>query len=609
MKILDNIYSSKDIKKLNIQKLKKLTVEIREFLVDSVSETGGHLASNLGVVELTLALHKVFDFPNDSLVFDVGHQSYVHKLLTGRKEEFNTLRKYGGVSGFPKREESDCDAFSTGHAGDAISVAYGIAEANKAEKNNNYSIALTGDASLANGLSFEGLNNAGTSKDNLIVILNDNEMSISKNVGNLTEYLTTLRTAPGYNRFKYGVKDFVEAIPVIGSVVEKSLSGAKNSVKKLLIPGTIFEQLGFNYIGPVDGHDIERLITILHRVKNVKKPVFLHVVTKKGKGYSFAEKTPTLYHGVGKFDKNVPLTPCVDKETTSYIAGNTVTRLAKEDKNIVAICAAMEDGCGFTEFHKNFPERFYDVGISEGHAVTFAAGLATKGKIPVVAIYSTFMQRAYDNILHDMAINKVHSVLLLDRAGISGEDGETHQGIFDINYLRTIPNVTIFTPYTKKQLEKAIETAIYNTNGVAVVRYFKGKIKDDESEFDLYKPLKLRNGTKATLVTYSKMTAVMENEEFDADHFHLNCVSDIDYSEIFESVRKTKNLVIAEDSIKNGGVGEKICTALAVEGITAKCKCFAIENEFVPAGSVEELLKHCSIDSETIARYINETEA
>ena len=607
--VLKGYKNPEDLKNMDNKKLKILAEEIREYVIDAVSQNGGHLASNLGAVEITLALLKVFDFKKDNIVFDVGHQSYVYKILTDRKEQFKTLRKYKGISGFPRISESEYDHFNAGHAGTAISAAYAMAEVNRKEKNGNFSVAFVGDASLCNGLSFEGLNNAGQKPNKLLVILNDNEMSIKENVGSVSNYLNNLRITPAYTRLKENIKHYTTKIPVLGKPISKFSSALKYGVKKLLITsGIMFENFGFKYIGPIDGHDTDLLIKILSRIKNMDSPVLLHIITKKGKGYEFAEKTPELYHGVGKFDKTKPITIAVNEKSPSYIAGRKLLSLAEKDENIIAVCAAMEDGCGLAQFHKKLPERFYDVGISEGHAVTFAAGLAAKGKIPVVAIYSTFMQRAYDNIVHDMAISNLHCVLLLDRAGISGEDGETHQGIFDINFLSTIPNVTIFTPSNKEELEDAIEKAIYETKGIVAVRYGKHNFEEGEKT-DLLKGRIVKKGNKATIVTYSKMTEVVKTINPDADHIHLNCVSHIDYDCITKSLEKTKNLVVAEDSIKNGGVGEKICAYIAQKGITAKCKIFAVENRFVPHGTVEELLKDCEIDGETIERYINETEA
>lgn len=608
MSLLEEYKGPKDLKTFNAKQLNSLAQEVREYITDTVSKNGGHLASNLGVVEITLALLKVFDFEKDSIVFDVGHQSYVYKILTDRKEEFKTLRKYKGISGFPRVDESKFDFFNAGHAGTAISAAYAIAEVNRQE-NDSFSIAFVGDASLCNGLSLEGLNNAGQNKNKLLVILNDNEMSIKENVGSVSNYLNNLRITPAYTKLKENIKHYTGKIPVLGKPLTAFSSALKKNIKKLLITsGVMFENFGFKYIGPIDGHDTDLLVKILSRIQNMNSPVLLHIVTKKGKGYEFAEKTPDLYHGLGAFDKTKPIEVAVNEKSPSYIAGQKLLSLAKKDENIIAVCAAMEDGCGLSDFHKKLPERFYDVGISEGHAVTFGAGLASKGKIPVIAIYSTFMQRAYDNIIHDMAISNLHCVLLLDRAGISGEDGETHHGTFDINFLNTIPNVTIFTPSNKAELEDAIEQAIYNTKGIAAVRYSKGAFEDGEKA-DLYKGKLIKEGKRATLVTYSRMTSVMEKISSDADHIHLNCVSHIDYESIIKSLEKTKQLIVAEDSIKNGGVGEKICAYLAQRGISVKCKVFAVENKFVPHGTVDELLKDCGIDGETIARYINETEA
>ena len=599
-----------DLKGANVKQLNILAKEVREYITDVVSQNGGHLASNLGAVEITLALLKVFDFKKDSIVFDVGHQSYVYKILTDRKEEFKTLRKHKGISGFPRVDESEYDWFNAGHAGCSISAAYAMAEVNRKENNDNFSVAFVGDASLCNGLSFEGLNNAGQSKNRLLVILNDNEMSIKENVGSVSNYLNNLRITPAYTKLKENIKHYTIKIPVLGKPVSKFASSVKYGIKKLLITsGIMFENFGFKYIGPIDGHDTDLLIKILSRIKTMDEPVLLHIVTKKGKGYEFAEKTPELYHGLGAFDKEKAVKQSINEKSPSYIAGSKLLDMAKKDTNITAVCAAMEDGCGLSAFHKELPEQFYDVGISEGHAITFAGGLATKGKIPVVAIYSTFMQRAYDNIIHDMAISNLHCVLLLDRAGISGEDGETHQGIFDVNFLSTIPNVTIFTPSNKKELEDAIETAIYKTKGIVAVRYPKGNFEEGEGFESPYKAKLLKNGSRATVVTYSKMTEVIKNTDIDADHIHLNCISHIDYDKIIKSVEKTKRLVVAEDSIKNGGVGERICAYLAQNNVLAECKIFAIDNKFVPHGKVEELLKEFSLDGETIERYINETKA
>lgn len=607
MSLLENYKGPEDLKAMDNKKLSVLAEEIREYIIDTVSENGGHLASNLGAVEITLALLKVFDFKKDSIVFDVGHQSYVYKILTDRKEQFKTLRQFKGISGFPRISESEYDHFNAGHAGTAISAAYAMAEVNRKENNDNISVAFVGDASLCNGLSFEGLNNAGQNKSKLLVILNDNEMSINENVGSVSNYLNNLRITPAYTKLKENIKHYTLKVPVLGKPVSKFASTLKCGVKKLLITsGIMFENFGFKYIGPIDGHDTDLLIKILSRIRNMDTPVLLHIITKKGRGYAFAERTPELYHGLGKFDKTKPVVPSVNENSPSYIAGAKLLSLAEKDENIIAVCAAMEDGCGLSQFHKKLPDRFYDVGISEGHAVTFSAGLATKGKIPVVAIYSTFMQRAYDNIIHDMAISNLHCVLLLDRAGISGEDGETHQGVFDINFLSTIPNVTIFTPSNKAELEDAIEKAIYETKGIVAVRYSKCNFEEGEKT-DLFKGRLVKSGNKATVVTYSRMTEAVKNIT-DADHIHLNCVSHIDYDCILKSLGKTKHLVVAEDSVKNGGVGEKICSYIAQKGLSVKCRIFAID-DFVPHGKPQELLKECKIDAETIERYINETEA
>lgn len=608
MNYLENVNTPYDIKKLTDAEMECLADEIRKFLIDSVSKTGGHLASNLGVVEITLALHKVFNFDRDRLIFDVGHQCYVHKILTDRKERMNTLRQYKGISGFPKMGESIYDAFDTGHAGTSISAAYAMAEANRINGNKNFAVAVIGDASLSNGLAFEGLNNAGNSNDRLLVVLNDNEMSISKNVGNLDSYLAKLRTAPAYNRLKDEVKTTLEKIPYVGMGISKTFSAAKRSIKSAIIPGTFFQQMGFTYIGPVDGHDIQLLTKLLERVKMAKKPVFLHIVTKKGKGYGFAEKTPSVYHGIGSFDKSKVQVFRENSGSASYIAGNCILELAEKDEKIRVICAAMTEGCGLYNFRNKFKERFYDVGISEEHGVTFAGALASQGFLPVVAVYSTFLQRSYDNIIHDVALNHLHVIFLVDRAGISGADGETHQGVFDVNFLNTIPGMTVFSPSDKAELREAVRMAVYGVKGPVAVRYPKGILEEGETAGNLYKGKIISNGKRATLVTYSKMTAYLKNKIEDVCHIHLNCISKIDYGTIIDSLKKTKSLIVAEDSIKSGGIGEKIAAELAQRGIGPKIKLFAVDNRFVPQGNFSQLAEELKISIKDIKEYLDEAE-
>ncbi len=603
MKILDSVNYPNDLKKLNNSQLEQLSGEIRELLVETVSKNGGHLASNLGIVELTVSLLKAFNLPKDKIVYDVGHQSYVHKILTGRKERFSTLRTFGGLSGFPKTSESEYDTFETGHSGTAISVAYGIAEANRLDKNNDFAIAVVGDASLSNGLSMEGMNNAGRSSTRLIVILNDNEMSISPNVGNLRTYLTKLRTQPGYNSFKADVEKFLEKIPLIGAPVGKFLKKTKYGIKHMLIPGTLFEGFGFNYIGPIDGHNIGLMTTVFERAKTMEQPVFIHVVTKKGKGYSFAEKTPGLYHGTGSFNSKKPIEYKVNENSYSEIAGRELTRLGKENDKIVAVCAAMEDGTGLYRFHREIPERFFDVGISEEHAVTFCGGLASQGKIPVFAVYSTFLQRCYDNIIHDVALSKRHVVFLVDRGGISGPDGETHQGIFDVPMLMSIPGVKIYTPSTDKELEKAIETAVLYDNCPVFVRYPKGNAKKDSREVDISRARILREGKNVTVVTMSKMTEVVSETEFDGDHIHLNCIKPIDTETIYSSAVKTGRVITFEDNMVSCGMGQALSDLLRAKGFEGKIENVGLDG-FVEHGSVEELLEKYGLNEEGIKKRI-----
>ncbi len=597
LKYLDRINSPDDLKKLNTHQLETLCGEIRRMLIETVAENGGHLASNLGVVELTTALLTVFNLPEDKIVYDVGHQSYVHKILTGRKDCFSTLRKYGGISGFPKTAESEYDAFNTGHSSTAVSVALAIAEANKMDKKDAYSIALVGDASFSNGLTMEGLNNAGRSNTNMLIILNDNEMSIGKNVGSLHKYLNDLRTTQKYNLLKKNIKDSLSESQ-IGTKLSKVLHSTKSGIKKMLLKNTMFEDLGFTYVGPVDGHNLEELITVLKRVKNLKQPVLLHVTTIKGKGYGFAEKEPNIYHGISSFDSNKPV-KCVSNENSySNIFGTALCEIAQNNKDVVAICAAMQEGTGLNGFAKMYPDRFFDVGISEGHAVTFASGLASMGKVPVVAIYSTFMQRAYDNLLHDAAIGNYHVVFCLDRAGITGADGETHHGVFDISFASHIPNVKIFMPYTANELKDALERAIYKENGPCVIRYPKGVAPLGETG-NIDKLKCVANGNKATIVTIASTVEEVKKADLDADVFYITSLSPVDTESLKKSLEKTNLLITVEDSLVAGGMGECVSRALTKEGILVKTIHEGLEN-FVSHGSIKELLKEQRLDFESL---------
>lgn len=474
-KYLDNLDSPQYIKKLNFDQLDMLADEIREFVIESVSKTGGHLASNLGVVELSIALHKVFNTPADKIVWDVGHQSYIHKIITGRKDKFDTLKQFGGISGFPRIKESPHDIFDTGHSSTSISAALGFARARDIKKENYSVIAVIGDGALTGGMSFEALNDAGRSTTNLIVILNDNEMSISKNVGGMSRHLSNIRSGPYYYKFKEDMEYFFNHVPVVGKKTKDILHKIKSAIKYNFLPGIIFEEIGFKYLGPIDGHNIEEMTSVLSKAKNLKGPVFIHVCTQKGKGYCFAEEKPQVFHGISPFEVETGEVLSKGGKSYSDVFGETIAELAENDKKIVAITAAMPNATGLEAFSKKFPNRFFDVGIAEQHAVTMSAGLAANGLTPVFAVYSSFLQRAFDQVHHDAAIGDHHVVLGVDRAGIVGEDGETHQGIYDLSYLRHIPNMAILAPSDYTDMKSMLTFAVENYKGPIAVRYPRGK--------------------------------------------------------------------------------------------------------------------------------------
>ncbi|KUO71069.1 MAG: 1-deoxy-D-xylulose-5-phosphate synthase, partial [Clostridia bacterium BRH_c25] len=478
-KILDSINSPDDLKKLSYKELEILSSELRDYTIKVVSENGGHLASNLGVVELTLALHRIFDTPEDKIVWDVGHQSYIHKIVTGRREQFSSLRKMGGISGFPKRDESVHDAFETGHSSTSISAALGIAKARDLNGENYSVVAVIGDGALTGGMSFEALNQAGDFPTNLIVILNDNEMSISQNIGGLSNYLSRLRTEPAYFKLKSELETILNKIPLVGKSMFKMAENIRDWLKYILVPGVIFEELGFKYLGPIDGHDIKKLEDVLRRAKSYNGyPVLIHVVTVKGKGYSKAEDKPQMYHGISPFFiENGELKTKSTKKTYSEVFGETLLELGSKNEKILAVSAAMAEGTGLAGFAEKYKNRFFDVGIAEQHAVTFCAGLATGGYRPVFAVYSTFLQRAYDQVVHDVCMQKLPVVFAIDRAGIVGSDGETHQGVFDITYLRHIPNITIMSPKDGKELRDMLRLAV-SLEGPAAIRYPRGNARE-----------------------------------------------------------------------------------------------------------------------------------
>ncbi|HHV51274.1 MAG TPA: 1-deoxy-D-xylulose-5-phosphate synthase [Clostridiales bacterium] len=609
---LDKIKSPQDIKSFDIKMLKELCEEIRSVMIQTISKTGGHLASNLGVVELTVALHKVFDTPYDQFVWDVGHQCYPHKLLTGRASKFDTLRQEGGISGFPSPKESEHDSFIVGHSSTSISAANGLAKAKSLLKKGGTVVAIIGDGALTGGLAYEGLSNAGRSKDRLIVVLNDNGMSINRNVGFVARHLATLRARPRYVRAKMKFSNMLASIPVIGTPLRNKLLHVKTEIKKLMYSrSSFFEEMGFNYIGPLDGHDLEDLIHGLQAAKKLDRPVLLHVATIKGKGCDFAEKNPDVYHGVSNFDTDTgERTP--EKESFSSVFSREICELAAQDERICAITAAMQVGTGLVEFNKLYPKRCFDVGIAESHAVTFSAGLAHNEAIPVFAVYSTFLQRSYDQILNDAAIAGEHIVLAIDRAGIVGEDGETHQGLFDAAFLNTIPNTTIYSPSCFEELRINLRQAIYDVSGVAAVRYPRGgELEGLEFYHPDYKDYTLfeQDNSEILLVTYGrifanvyKAAARLREMGIPVSILKLTRIRPID-KECIELACKYKNIFFFEEGIRWGGIGESFGLMLMENGFSGAFKLKAIEN-FVPVCNVKTALKNVGLDTDSIVELV-----
>ena len=621
--ILDTIEEPGDLRKLDAQELATLAREIRAFLVETVSKTGGHLAPSLGTVELTLALYRVFHFPEDKLVWDVGHQAYTHKLLTGRRKAFSTLRQKGGITGFPNRFESPYDAFGVGHASTAISAALGMAvardlDAGDAPENKRHVIAVLGDGALTGGEAFEGLNNAGDLGRNLIVVLNDNGRSIDKNVGAMSEYLSALRIAPQYNRAKKDVEHLLKSIPRIGGKVYKTASAIKDGVRTALVPGAPFEEMGFRYIGPIDGHNLELLTEVFSQVRQMTGPILVHVHTKKGKGYLPAEEAPEKFHGIGKFDAATG--ECPKKEgAPSYtsVFSDALIELAKTDEDIVAITAAMPSGTGLKAFGKAYPERFFDVGIAEEHAVTFAAGLAAAGKKPVVALYSTFAQRAYDQILHDVCLQKLPVVFALDRAGLVGQDGPTHHGVFDYSYLRHLPGMTVMAPKNEAELRDMLKTALA-LGGPVAVRYPRGaavgvKIPEAMTMLPLGKAEVLRNkGSIALLAIGSMVQAAEKAADLLAEEgiavrvVNMRFVKPLDTELLLSLARdpEIRGLVTLEENVLAGGFGSAVLEALSDAGVLLPVRRFGIGDTFVEQGTREELLELCGLTAPQVAEGV-----
>lgn len=622
MTLLDKINSPDDLKKFTAEELECLCNEIRTLLIDVTSKNGGHLAPNLGVVELTIALHKVFNTPKDKIVWDVGHQAYVHKILTGRKETFATLRQYKGLSGFPKRQESPHDAFGTGHASTSISAALGMAAARdlKGEKYNV--IAVIGDGALTGGMALEGLNNAGDLQKKLIVILNDNEMSIAKNVGAMSEYLYRIRTDPTYSKLKYDAESLLKSIPTIGEQVAKTANRLKDSLKYFLVPGMLFEDLGFTYMGPIDGQDIKAVEDVLETAKTMDKPVLVHIITKKGKGYLPAEISPNKFHGTGAFDIATGKKIVVPNAPKTYteVFSDTILELAENDDNLVAITAAMPDGTGLATFAKKYPKRFFDVGIAEQHAVTMAAGMACDGIKPYVAIYSTFLQRSYDQVLHDVCMQNLHVVFCLDRAGLVGDDGYTHHGVFDYSYLSMMPNMTIMAPKDENELRYMLYTSS-KLRGPVAIRYPRGSGigVDCNSALKTFLPVGtgeiLREGNDVSIwaigsmvKTACEVAELLAGVGIDANVVNARFVKPLDEELLLDMATKTKCIVTIEENILAGGFGSSILQNLNKLDLLNNTKVinFAIPDIFVPQGATKLLLQDMHLDSASIAATIQE---
>ena len=615
--MLEKINSAEDIKKLNLSEKKILADEIRKYILEIVSENGGHLASNLGVVELTIALHSIFDVPKDKIVWDVGHQSYVHKIITGRKEQLKTLRKLNGIAGFPKTDESDTDSFNTGHSSTSISAAMGMAKARDIKKENNSVIAVIGDGSLTGGMALEALNHAGSSQTKMIVILNDNEMSISKNIGGVNMFLSKLRTRKNYTNSNKTGKRIINKIPVIGKPIVKFVQKAKNGIKQIIIPKMFFEDIGFKYLGPVDGHNIGDLEVLLKGAKEADGPVLIHVLTKKGKGYKIAEENPDRFHATGSFDIKTGKPKKEKKEDYSKVFGEKLLEIADKNKNIVAITASMKAGTGLTEFAKKYPERFFDVGIAEQHALTFAAGLAKEGMIPFVPIYSSFYQRAYDQVIHDVCMQNLPVIMCVDRAGIVGADGETHQGLFDLAFFKLIPNITLMAPKDFKELRDMMDFAA-NLNKPVVIRYPRGgeskeKIKS-ETDIEYGKSEILRHGKDITIIgigkTVSKAMQIREElqkENIGAEIINARFLKPLDKEKIVDSITKTKFVITIEDGTIIGGLASSIKELIVDEKLrNIKIKSYGYPDVFVKHGQVEQLEKMYGQDIQSIINYIKQ---
>ncbi len=613
--VLEKLTDTNDIKKLDQEELRLLPGEIRQFLIESLSQTGGHLASNLGVVELTIALHLVFDLPADKIIWDVGHQSYTHKILTGRRDRFETLRQFGGMSGFPKTEESDCDCFNTGHSSTSVSAGLGMAVSRDLHGESYKVISVIGDGALTGGMAFEALNNASKLESNFIIVLNDNDMSISPNVGGMSQYLGSIRTAGAYQDLKNGVMESLYKIPVYGERLVNKIRRTKSGIKQLLIPGMLFEDMGILYLGPVDGHDVDKMTAMFQKASRVAGPVLVHVLTQKGRGYEPAVRHPARFHGTEPFEIETGIAKQKKKKAAYTDIFSTVMRkLGDRDTRVVAVTAAMETGTGLKRFHNMFPKRFFDVGIAEEHAVTFAAGLAAGGLRPVFAVYSSFLQRAYDQVLHDVCLQDLPVTFAIDRAGIVGSDGETHQGIFDISYLMTIPNMTLLAPKNKWEFSDMIKFAVAFGHPAAI-RYPRGEAFDGLVEFrapvQYAKSETLYEEGDVVLLAYGSMvkTALEVRERLKKEGVacglvNLRFAKPLDEQMLLHVAGTYQLAVTMEENIKTGGLGEAVCAYLRGAAAGISVIQVAIDNQFLPHGNVEVLKREAGLDAESITKQI-----
>lgn len=609
MSILDSIRCHEDLKNLTDPQRETLCDELRAFLVENVSRTGGHVASNLGVVELTVALETVFDTAVDRLVFDVGHQSYIHKLLTGRQADFSMLRQFGGIAGFPKPAESPCDAFTAGHASSSVSIALGMARARTLQKQNYSVVALIGDGAATGGLAFEGLNDAAVSKEPLIVILNDNELSIDRNVGGMAKHLSALRTRDNYLGFKQQYRHFILRLPG-GKTIYRFTHNLKERLRRMLLPTTIFENMGFTYLGPVDGHDLPKLISLLRRAKEMGVPVVLHVVTQKGRGYAPAQEHPKLFHGIGKFDPvtGEPLKKSAPSFSDAF--GETMVELAEKNDRICAITAAMPGGTGLLDFKAKYPKRLFDVGIAEGHAVSMAGGLAKQGMIPVFAVYSTFLQRGYDMLLQDICLQKLHAIFAVDRAGLVGEDGETHHGVFDVGYLRHCPGMQILCPASRQELRQMLTWAAEEQSGPVAIRYPRGGDRGyTDSAWEKGPVCVHSEGENAALITYGVLTEqvmqaqkALQEKGISVTVLRLLSLSPLPIEELKAYLSPEKSVCVLEETMASCGIGDALAQALHKYRVYQK----NLGEQYVPHGDLQTLYRHCGLDADSIVKFVQE---